>query len=178
MSVRSVLVCSTCSTTRWAAHSALQPVAGEETSRQRLQERLIILVREKGEKKKKRKGWLPCRGWTPRRREQTGGWGTKVNSILDNTSKLSALWGAGRLKTPLRCYTECFRLFFVSQPLHCSMLHVQMASVGAYWEGGWQEHWTTLLHSSSLSTLSALCARESSQVTLLSAPRFMERKSF
>lgn len=85
--------------------------------------RLIILVK---------KGWLSCRGWTPRRQEQTGRIRTKVSSILDNTSRL---WGAGRLKTPLRCYTECFRLFFVSQPLHCSMLHVQMVPVLAHWEG-------------------------------------------
>lgn len=81
------------------------------------------------------KGWLSCRGWTPRRQEQAGRIISKVNSILDNTSQLSALWGGGRLKTPVRCYTECFRLFFVSQPLHCSMLHVQMAPVQAYWEG-------------------------------------------
>lgn len=101
--------------------------------------------------KKKKKGWLPCRGWTPQRQEQTGRISTKVNSILDNTSQLSTLWGAGKLKTPLRCYTECFRLFFVSQPLHCSMLHVQMALVLVYWEGIDRN---TGLHSS-LSTLPA-----------------------
>lgn len=73
---------------------------------------------------------------------------TKVNSILDNTSQLSALWGSGRLKTPLRCYSECFRLFFLSQQLHCSMHHVQMTPVVAYWEGiDWNAglHWSAVI---------------------------------
>lgn len=119
-----VIACSTCSTGRRAAHRSLQPVAGEETSRQGLQERLIILVK---------KGRLSCRGWTPRRQER--GIRTKVKSILDDTSQLSALRGAAKLKTPLRCFAECFRLSFVSQPLHSSMFHVQMATVLAHWEG-------------------------------------------
>lgn len=54
---------------------------------------------------------------------------------VSNASRLSALWGDGRLKTPLRCYFECFRPFFVSQPLGYSMLHVEMAWALPYWEG-------------------------------------------
>lgn len=42
-----IIVCSTCSTSRWAAHCTLQLVAGEETQRQGLQERLITPVKQR-----------------------------------------------------------------------------------------------------------------------------------
>lgn len=87
-----VIARSTCSTSRWAASHSL--LLGRKHQGRGFWERLIIPVKKDG---------CLVRAGHPLRQEQAGRIRTKVNSILDNTSQLSALWRGGRLKTPVRC---------------------------------------------------------------------------